>query len=101
MSELTPYSYTLSYNRDDPADVQKTMQKLMERLVGMTLACGVPYRLSIDYQDYTKKGLPKPKSMKLKHNSLMRWSAYFRQEKITELKDTAAQDKATKKKTKA
>ena len=118
MSELTPYSYTLSYNRDDPADVQKTMQKLMERLVGMTILCGIPFRMSVDYQSYkeTKKSMvktlkeitqgeeakiAKPKGMKAKHNALIRWTAYFSKEKLDQVKDLAKQDMIASRKQKS
>lgn len=107
--EMVPYSHTLSYNQDDPKEVRETMQKLLESIVRMTILCGIPFRMSVDYQSYKdiKKSMvktlkeitqgeetkiAKPKGMKAKHNALIRWSAYFSKEKLDQVKDLAKQD---------
>ena len=96
---MIPISYTLAYNREDARETRETIQRLMERLVALTLSCGIPYQLAVDVQHWDlqkPKGITKllkepdpemkrPSGMKRKHNTLIRWTASFDKSKLDKL----------------
>ena len=100
-------SYTVSFNRNDPRSVRDATQKWLERLVALTLTCGIPYNMNVDYQDFAPpqpKGvkrlvkelqppeitIARPKGMNRKHNALIRWSANFDKEGLDRVRNRPA-----------